>query len=335
MTDARDELKAWSADIAAVSAALGLERARERGKWNCPACGSKDNLSLTAPAGTLRAHCFGNCGLTGDVFCLVAGANGLDVQRDFREVLKATAELAGRLDLLEESERPSGPRPVRRAEPKPVAPPVYAPEAEVATLWASARQVHVEDLATTAYLTSRGFDAAELARCDLLRVLPQKTPDYPWARFGSGTWAAKGYRMVVPVYDRYGEMRGLRAWTTSPNEFRPKRIAPKGVAVKGLVMANAPALAMLRGELAPDAVIVAEGEPDFLAAATRPVPYPVLGVEAGAWTPEVAARIPDGARVALWTHFDDTGDRYAAVVAATLRIRCTVLRAIHERKVAA
>jgi DNA primase len=51
---------------------------------------------------TIRVKCHG-CGESGDVLHLVAIANGLDVKRDFREVLKRAAELAGCPDLALES----------------------------------------------------------------------------------------------------------------------------------------------------------------------------------------------------------------------------------------
>jgi hypothetical protein len=47
----------------------------------------------TAPDGTIGVRCFG-CGVTGDVFHLVAVAHALDVQRDLPEVLDLATELA-------------------------------------------------------------------------------------------------------------------------------------------------------------------------------------------------------------------------------------------------
>ena len=54
------------------------------------------------------------CGASGDVLHLVAVAHGLDVRRDFREVLKHAAELAGRYDLVAETslDRELAPPPI-------------------------------------------------------------------------------------------------------------------------------------------------------------------------------------------------------------------------------
>jgi hypothetical protein len=81
----------------------------------------------------------------------------------------------------------------------------------------------------------------------------------------------------------------------------------------------------------PISVVVVEGEPDFLTWATRysdgdadaPI---VFGVVCGAWSGELAARIPDGARVVVRTHQDPSGERYAAEIARTLLGRCRVVR---------
>ena len=86
------------------------------------------------------------------------------------------------------------------------------------------------------------------------------------------------------------------------------------------------------GDSAPLRVVVAEGEPDYLTWALRvhdtPSVHPpaVFGIESGAWTDDIAARIPDGATVIVWTHHDEAGEKYAARVAATLARRCAVMR---------
>jgi len=78
-------------------------------------------------------------------------------------------------------------------------------------------------------------------------------------------------------------------------------------------------------------LVVAEGETDFLTWATRygdaaeDAPG-VLGLWAGSWTAEIAARIPDGARVVVRTDPDDAGDRYAARVWRELAARCKLYR---------
>jgi len=76
-------------------------------------------------------------------------------------------------------------------------------------------------------------------------------------------------------------------------------------------------------EGAPMDVIIAEGEPDFLTWAVSSSdandrPPAVLGVVAGAWSADIAARIPDGSRVVIRTHRDAAGDAYAAAIRDSL-----------------
>lgn len=52
----------------------------------------------------------------------------------------------------------------------------------------------------------------------------------------------------------------------------------------------------------------------------------VIGVVAGSWTDELAARIPNGARVLIMASFDREGDKCAAAIAATLVKKCQVRR---------
>jgi hypothetical protein len=140
---------------------------------------------------------------------------------------------------------------------------------------------------------------------------------------------------MLPVYDERGRMRSVRAWCVSESND-PKRLPASGYRASGLVLACTSAVALLRAGVAPsDArprVVVVEGEPDFLTWATRfsdasPNVPAVLGVVAGAWSDEIAARIPSGARVIVRTHRDAAGERYAEAIKRTLWDRCAVLRA--------
>jgi len=47
-------------DMRDLASKLGLTAASSRGKWECPSCGSKDNLHIYAPP--RDAFCFGGCG---------------------------------------------------------------------------------------------------------------------------------------------------------------------------------------------------------------------------------------------------------------------------------
>jgi hypothetical protein len=121
-----------------------------------------------------------------------------------------------------------------------------------------------------------------------------------------------------------------------PDAKPAKSLAPAGVRVAGMVMACPLGVQLLGGNVPTwwrsRIVVIAEGEPDWLTWASRQPEAnedgpAVFGVESGAWTPDIAARIPDGVTVVIRTHLDDAGDRYAAKIAGTLRDRCEVLRA--------
>jgi len=107
----------------------------------------------------------------------------------------------------------------------------------------------------------------------------------------------------------------------------------------GLVLADGLMRQILSTGAAPDwwcsnwqlRIVVAEGEFDWLTWATRwadsaeEAPA-VLGVWAGSWQPEIAARIPDGARISVRTDPDAAGHGYADKIAGSLAPRCAVLR---------
>jgi DNA primase len=62
--------------------------------------------------GTIAAHCFA-CDKGGDVLSLIAIVRGLDVQRDFREILRAGAELAGLWGVVAELDAAATPQKAR------------------------------------------------------------------------------------------------------------------------------------------------------------------------------------------------------------------------------
>jgi hypothetical protein len=285
----------------------------------------------TGRDGTLRVHCFSGCGLDGDVFVLVAAALGLDARRDFAAVLGHAAGLAG-VDLASTAPLPVPvPRPVA---PVP-APPSYPPRDEVHALWAACVPVEADD-AVSAYLDGeRRIAPAVVDLYDCARALPVGARVPAWARCGR-PWPLSGHRLIVPVYDAAGELRSLRAWCIESGAVA-KRVAPSGFSTVGLVMADQPARSMLATGGPPawfdDAsqltVVICEGEPDWLTWATwasdaDELPPAVLGVVSAAWSESIAARVPSGCRVAIRTHLDAAGKRYAADIARTLADRCEV-----------
>ena len=336
------ELRHELVDVRAVCTALDLKPSREeRGKWHCPRHGGSSLSVRLGSDRTLQARCFG-CDFAGDVFALVAEVHRLDTRRDFPKVLAEAARMAHRWDVLEELEgrgapRTAAPPPKRLVVETPEPERTYPAEGELETLWAAcgftACDGEVREL-----LESRGLVAELVDDAGLARALPLGVSLPRWARYQGRTWLETGHRLVCPVYDATGTMRSVRAWRVTENDT-PKRLPPSGHKAAGLVLADPFAVAMLaagkvlEGMPDPLRVIVAEGEPDFLTWATRfsdanedaPLVLAIAG--AGSWSKAVADRIPDGARVTVWTDHDDAGNAYAEAVRASLSPRCKVLRA--------
>lgn len=280
----------------------------------------------TARDGTISVRCHG-CGETGDALSLVAIASGLDLRRDFRSVLRRAAEFAGRsLTGLDDrpSRAPRSPRPRRLIAPAAERP--YPPSDELAALLATTVDVS-EVRRGSAMLLRRGFDVERVDDTRLARALPIGAALPSWATYGGRPWTMTGHRLVLPVVDAVGVVRSVRAWRVTEGTT-PKRLPPAGHRASGLVLADEFATAMLRGTYAARRVVIAEGEPDFLAAVLGwgHVLAAKLGIWSGAWSDDVAARIPSGAEVLICTDADEAGDRYADVVWRSLRGRCRVTR---------
>lgn len=312
-------------------AALGVRFTREGrvGRFCCPWHDEKTPSATLrmGPQGSLQAHCFGGCSRSWDALALLAAVRGLDVRHDFRRVMEEAAELAN----VEIDAGGVGNRP-QTAVASISAPPSYPRDAYA--LWSQCSPV-TGDAEVMEYLAGRGLDAARVAHLDLARVLPEGSlPRWAWARGES--WASSGHRLVVPAYDAEGRIRSLRASRVRAGDS-PKRLAPSGHTCAGLVFAEPKALALLSNPegVAEDMIaawgevriVVMEGEPDTMTGAIEWPTWAVIGVFAGAWSEDVAVRIPDSAHVVIATHTDLAGERYAAAIAESLAGRCRVERA--------
>lgn len=355
-----DAIKGALRDPADVCRRLGLLDGAKRQSGGllvrCPVHGDRNpSCSVTrGPDGTLRVHCFG-CDLSGDALSLVAAVEGLDVGRDFRRVLEAAARIAG-VQLAEaHSGSEAAPREPRHVPPPP--PPKPPPPAgEVAALWAACVPCSA-DLDVAAWLRSRGLDPAAVDRYALARALPLSVTAPSWACYRGDadearSWAALGYRAIFPLYDVEGVLASVRARLVVPaavGQGAPKSLPPVGYSTRGLIMACPCALLVLQiaawrasndaaalehgsdgwPRYAERRVVLTEGEPDFLTWAARGEGVRTLAVfglpGSGAWSDELAARIPDDCTVLVRTDADDAGDRYAEQIAASLHGRCTVL----------
>jgi hypothetical protein len=222
--------------------------------------------------------------------------------------------------------------PSPRSAPTPREPRAFPPADDVARLWSACRPVG-DDPIVSAYLVGRGLDPDAVTLEHLAGAVPQDAELPSWAWGPDGPWTSTGHRLLVPLYGASGGLASVRARTVVANS-EPKSLAPSGYAVRGAVMADLVGGSLLRGEPVEawnKAVVVVEGEPDFLTWGTNrsdaadEVPA-VFGIESGAWTEAIAARITDGASVVIRTHHDPAGNQYAQVVARSLGTRCRVFR---------
>jgi hypothetical protein len=229
--------------------------------------------------------------------------------------------------------RPAGPTRTH-GDPSPARP----PRPEVAALWAASQPV-TDTPEATAWFAHRYGRAAvwslqQADLWDLARVIPAGLRLPRWARSQGGPWTHSGHRLIFRLWDHTGQAVSLRARSID-STVAPKSLAPASYSVKGLVLADPLAQQILSGVCPawwqPRQVIVAEGEPDWLLWALRQREADeqgpaVLGVESGAWSPQIAARIPTGASVVIRTHHDEPGRRYAEQIAASLHSRCRIFR---------
>jgi len=227
---------------------------------------------------------------------------------------------------------PVVPGQVEDAPPRP-------PPAEVADLWYASDPVDCDD-EVAAWLNTRGLDPALIADRDLARAVRRGSALPRWARCCGRSWGSR-YRLIMPAWDELGRLSSLRArFVGEPPAGLPKAAAAAcgPGSAKGLVLADGGAQQMLAAGVAPSwwplqgpfRLVIAEGETDFLTLATRwssQTDSPtVMGIWAGAWTQEIADRVPSAAEVVVATDPGPDGDRYAASVTATLIGRCAVRR---------
>ncbi|MEN0066404.1 MAG: primase-helicase family protein [Myxococcota bacterium] len=311
--------QAKSHPVAHIAAALKLQVTRNT-IGPCPSCGAshREHSGRRGPIGTTtdgagwRCH---RCQRTGSTVDLVGLALGVEPTSP---ETRAWFAARGWCDPSKESPPPPHvkPPPLPPREPERAPP----PHSDVERLWADAPPITDDELSMT-WVWSRGLDSATLADRDLARVIPNQAPS--WAR----RWRSH-YRVLLPLYDATGTLRSVRARKVADVRGQ-KSLNPKGYTVGGLVFANASGQTLLRdGALGEGArVYLTEGGPDFLTVAawlSETSPDVVFGIGAGQWTPELAARIPDGTQVFVCTDPNATGRAYAKAVAESLEGRCPV-----------
>jgi hypothetical protein len=190
-------------------------------------------------------------------------------------------------------------------------------------VWAACPRLLDDEV--VAWLRSRKIDPTVVEDEDLARGLLTGALPYFCSHF-----PACGVRLVLPLFDARGKLAGIQGRVP---QGEPKSVRMRGVACGGLVLASGAARALLETgawpeELGADSIEIVEGEMDFLTVLPQRPGAVVFGIPgSGAWTDDIARRIPDGAEIVVATHQDKAGDDYAAAIHRTLRGRCRVLRA--------
>lgn len=332
--------------ILSVAKALGLQHTSARGAsagaTSCPAClaerrhtrrGDRRLAAGIHPSG-LGWRCF-QCDASGDALHFVSfyqcGRRFDELSPLQRDEVRSVCE-----DILGLARTSS----VQLPTPTLSIVSEYPPIDDVLALWESCAPVN-SDVGVAAYLGSRGIDADRVAAEDMARFLPAKVDLPRWA----GTrrsWIEADMRLIVPLYSSTGRVRSVLARLCreprDPSEL--KSVSPTGHARQGLVMANKRGLYMLEhGELPAVGqgmerriLLIVEGEPDLLTLTavsefeTR-TEFSALGVVAGSFTAEIAARIPSGTEVACCVHHDEAGERYAEKIKQLVARRCKFVRA--------
>ncbi len=342
-----------------VAHALGLEVQKPRGASGgscaCPACGAARRhpsrqdrrlaIGVRREGGGWRCY---ECDASGDQLHLVAIA--LEGRRfDECSVEQKTRVRTWVMEWLRIGTSPSStPARPRLEIPAGDAPPEYPPEDAVLTFWEKCVSPAADERVARWLEHDRRLPLQRIAGQELVGALPYNAPCPPWAAKPETDtrpavpWSQTAYRALFRLFDDRGRARNLlaRYVGTPTHERTPKSRAACGYQRRGLVLADARGREMLEGSLLVTEalrVVIAEGEMDMLAfaagrarsGASSGELVAVLGIVSGSWTPELAARIPDGATVLIATHLDKDGEKYAARITETLleRMQAGAVRA--------
>jgi hypothetical protein len=337
----------WLAELRAqgvrrVASALGfsVDEAPRRGLRPCPSCEAttRGKTDRRAPAELTSDgngwHCY-PCSAKGTVVTLAALSvlQTNDPKREDWRTLREALSLRGLLG--------APPAPPRAQAPET---PLRPPPSEVAALWRSCVPV-ADDPEVAAFLRSRHLDPDAVDLFRLARALPHDATLPSWAACRGRSWTETFHRLVLPMAGDSSECASVHVRAIAPFSDFPKGLSPRGFGIAGLAMADPLARLMLTGRPLADGsdsadlvrqsgLIITEGVPDFLGWGTRwsdthqSAPA-TLGIVSGSFSAALAARIPDGCRVAVRRHADKAGEKYTEQIIAALAGRCR----IHVRKV--
>lgn len=295
--------------------ALGLDGLKREGLgWTalCPWHPERTpSLKLRLYDDGIGAKCFG-CDRGGTALDVLAATHGLAHDLSgaiFFRVLELAESLVG---IDPGSSTGSSPIVPLRAFKAPRVPP---PWRELYALWSASGMVW-DDAEAVAWIEGRGLDPARTDDRGLARLIPTGTDCPRWAWGPDGSWSKSGHRLLVRTFDPSGAFVSMQARLIGPGDR--KSLWPAGFASTG-IFADELGQQLLATGTAPDwwrkrVVIIAEGIPDWLTAATvygdLADPPAVFGIAAGTWTQAHADRVPDGCVVKAWTHHDNAGEKY-------------------------
>ena len=316
--------------LPAIEVAQSFGLACDGTGFACPACkatwrGRQDRrLAVGCRGPAWQCHA---CGAKGDPVTLAAyvvvGRVPAKGDPAWREVI-AALEGAGMASDDASSELPRRGVSTPSAG-KPSSNETVPPSAEeVRAFWLACREVNEPrntaggagnqlDSAAAAFLERRGYwPPQDIAELDLVRYAPVGAG--VWSAWWPRSWSA--WWLVARASTPPGVMASIHARAVSPEaESRGKTRWPKGCAARGLLMADALGVAMLRGEVAPEAVVIVEGLTGVLWQALlnrrEGRRWAVLGGTSGSWCGLAEVAWPDGVTVFVGTDHDQTGDRYA------------------------
>ena len=173
-------------DLRDLADRLGIERARTRGKYHCPKCGSKDNLHIYAPP--RDAYCFGMCGPF-DAFGLVMAARSCSF-REACQFLEVDSKPSAVKKSYVQPERQLGNVDAYRWIYDNVCTPLIDPHAE----WLHGRGIRSVDARTAT--PAAWAELCDVEAAEEIGVLSSKGKRHPW-------WTEPF--IVVPYYDAAGK----------------------------------------------------------------------------------------------------------------------------------
>lgn len=231
----------------------------------CPLCGPRSREAVCVNPDRGRWHCK-TCDRGGDALAALAGFCGLDVRRDFRELLATGAELAGVIPSTDPAEGARRRAELERAATQRRTAEDAARAAEQAeaveragSLWS---RLALENELGHGYLLGRGLDPAELVRRGVVRFQADGSP-------------------VVAMHDESGGVINVVTRRREPGDG-PKVLGLRGCPVGGTLIGRL-------SEIAAGArVVIAEGVADSLAAVLAWPSAAVLGAHGAGPYPGVA-----------------------------------------------